>query len=115
MKDSATIIWKRKDDQWMLYGPANLIFPGATVTVTKKDGTTTQEKIINVYSTRAGMSYAHHEVRPRPASTPRPSNSRNSYSRSTYRGKRTGCSCGSIEDYPRDSDCRSCQFENFDQ
>lgn len=31
------------------------------------------------------------------------------------RGRRTGCSCGSIEDSPRESDCASCQFENFDQ
>ena len=27
-------------------------------------------------------------------------------------GRRTGCRCGSIEDEPRDSDCRQCQHDN---
>jgi hypothetical protein len=31
------------------------------------------------------------------------------------RGRRTGCSCGSIEGVPQESDCQSCRFENFDQ
>jgi len=26
----------------------------------------------------------------------------------------TGCSCGSIEDQPRASDCATCQFDTFD-
>jgi len=28
------------------------------------------------------------------------------------RGRRTGCRCGSIEGYPRSSDCRQCQYDN---
>ena len=29
-------------------------------------------------------------------------------------GKWTGCSCGSIEEYPRPTDCASCRFDHFD-
>lgn len=27
---------------------------------------------------------------------------------------RTGCSCGSVEEYSRDSDCQSCRFDQDD-
>ena len=32
--------------------------------------------------------------------------------RSQPRGRWSGCSCGSIEDRPRPSDCEQCQFDN---
>lgn len=35
--------------------------------------------------------------------------------RASYRGgRRTGCSCGSIEGVSRDSDCRQCRFDEDD-
>ena len=33
-------------------------------------------------------------------------------SRSYTRGRWTGCSCGSLEDQPRDSDCESCRHDS---
>lgn len=45
-----------------------------------------------------------------PKSAPRATSS---YSRSyAPRGRWTGCSCGSREDNPRDSDCASCQYDS---
>ncbi len=37
---------------------------------------------------------------------------RSSYTaRRSYGGRRTGCSCGSVEGASRDSDCRQCQYD----
>ena len=44
-----------------------------------------------------------------PRSAPRAASS---YTRAPSRGLWTGCRCGSREDDPRDSDCRSCQHDN---
>lgn len=39
---------KTKAGQWVAFGPANLVTAGATVTVTRRDGTTKQELIASV-------------------------------------------------------------------
>ncbi len=79
---------------------------GASITVTKKDGSTKLETVGKIVWSGGGVWLATTSRSAAPGSSLR---------RGTSRGRRTGCSCGSIEDTPRPSDCRSCQFENFDQ
>ena len=71
---------------------------GQTVTVEKRDGSRKQETIHTIVWTGQGVTLA--ALAPKGAATAAPA-----------RGRRTGCSCGSIEDSPRDSDCASCQHD----
>jgi hypothetical protein len=50
---TGTVIWKRRQGEWCLYGPAAVIAKGATVTVAKRSGETSQEHIAEVYRATA--------------------------------------------------------------
>ena len=78
---------------------------GQTITVRKKSGDTKLETIARIVWSGNGVWLAAILT----------SGSTGSAKRSSPRGQRTGCSCGSIEDTPRPGDCRSCKFENEDQ
>lgn len=80
--------------------------PGQTITVTKRDGSTKTETVDKVVRSGNGTWLAALRRAETKSSQP---------PRRRERGIRTGCSCGSIEDNPRPSDCRSCRFENEDQ
>jgi len=95
---------KLKSGNWGVRSTEALI-TGQTITVTKKDGGTKTETVDKVVWSGNGVWIAA----TRALTTTGPSRQR------SYRGTRTGCGCGSIEDTPRLSDCRSCRFENEDQ
>lgn len=98
---------KLKDGTWGVRVNGT-ITAGATATVTKKSGETKTEKIGRVLWTGNGVSLcsvAASSVK----STYTPQSGRSS------RGRRTGCSCGSIEGEYRDYCCSSCRFDELDQ
>jgi hypothetical protein len=80
--------------------------PGDQVTVRKKSGQTSKvtlgrliwtDRSVWLFTVGTGGSSG---------------SSGSSGSRSHSHGRWTGCSCGSIEDEPRDSDCASCRYDN---
>jgi len=80
------------------------VSPGDVVTIRTKGGKTWDARVTSVVWAGEGVTLVATASLDRPAAAPVSS-----------RGRWTGCSCGSIEDQPRKSDCRSCRFENFDQ
>ena len=73
---------------------------GDTVTVTKRDGSVKTETIHTIVWKGDGVTLA--ALAPKGAAAAAPA-----------RGRRTGCSCGSREDEPRDSDCAGCQYDDM--
>jgi hypothetical protein len=78
--------------------------PGYTIEVVKRDGSRKIERIDRVVWKGEGVMICAIAATQRPART-------SGYGGSGY-GRRTGCRCGSIEDMPRDSDCRQCRYDN---
>ncbi len=79
-----------------------------TVSVTTKAGKNKTETVTKVIWSGNGVTLCAIQSRETAGAS-------RSSSRGSLRGKWTGCACGSREDEPRDSDCTSCRFENFDQ
>jgi hypothetical protein len=98
---TTTTTWtKLKSGEFGLRGRG--LTEGATVTVTKKDGTTSTATVGKVlWRGDDGMCLA--TVAGRASS----SSGRGGRGRGTW----TGCSCGSVEEYARASDCRSCRHD----
>lgn len=92
---------KLPDGSWGVLVPGTATV-GAEVTVRTKAGATKTETVLAVLETTELGSLCSVAQRARKSSG-------RSYSRP--RGRWTGCSCGSIEDHPRDSDCASCQHD----
>lgn len=94
---------KLKNGNWGVRS-TEAIREGQTITVRKKSGDTKSETVDRIVWSGDGVWLA--AVRASKVADD---------ARRAPRGQRTGCSCGSIEDTPRSSDCRSCRFENEDQ
>jgi hypothetical protein len=94
---------KLKNGNWGVRS-TEAIKSGQTITVRKKSGDTKIETIDKIVWSGDGVWLAA-------VTMAKAANG----ARRTSRGQRTGCSCGSIEDTPRKSDCASCRFENEDQ
>lgn len=82
---------KLKSGEWGIRVPG-ATREGQTVTVTTKAGAAKTETVARVLWTGNGVSICAIAQR--------------------SRGRWSGCSCGSIEDQPRASDCRQCQYDN---
>lgn len=86
---------------------------GAKLTVTKKSGERKIETIAKVVWSGNGITLA--AIGTRSGGGARYGSYATIGARQEARMERTGwsgCSCGSIEDNPRDSDCRQCRFDN---
>lgn len=81
------------------------VVAGEVVTVTKKDQTTKTETIEAVVFAGNGAWIC--AVR----ATGTPAASASSSRRRGGRATRTGCRCGSVEEYEKDSDCSSCRHD----
>lgn len=88
---------KLRSGEWgiRVQGPAR---KGQSLTVAKKSGETKTETVRNVMWSGNGITLCAIEQSSRRSSA-------------QPRGRWTGCSCGSIEDHPRPSDCASCQHD----
>jgi hypothetical protein len=93
----ATTYTKLRTGAWGVRSTDRLTV-GQTVTVTKRDGSVKTETIHTIVWTGQGITLA--ALAPKGAAA-------------APRGRRTGCSCGSIEDSPRDSDCAGCQYDDM--
>jgi len=102
------ITWAKLDGYWVLRGPESAMRPGATVQVSKKDGTTSDEVVVRVLMVKDGIAYAEHQPKEKPKTSAPKRMSKEEFCR-TY--PRTGCSCGSREGWPKDSDCWTCQHD----
>lgn len=76
--------------------------PGQRVTVVTKAGAEKTETVLAIIEATEQGSLCSVQPRARRSS--------GGY-RSRPRGRWTGCSCGSIEDHPRESDCAQCQHD----
>lgn len=85
------------------------IAAGSTVTVTKRDGGTKTETIDRIIWTGDGVTLASIKQKGSTGTAAPRTASRSS--RGSYRGRRTGCSCGSIEGVFRESDCWQCRHD----
>ncbi len=94
-----------EDDTWGIRIDSIGIQPNQNVTVTKKDGTQKMETVGRVLWTGNGVSLCSI------VKSSSPNASRSSGGGRVGRGTRTGCSCGSVEEYTKDSDCRSCKYD----
>ena len=56
--EAPSIRWAKVGDAWVLRGPAEIVVPGATVTVVKADGTTQDKVVGEIVKTRAGEAFA---------------------------------------------------------
>ena len=82
---------------------------GDVVRIRTKAGKEWDALIVSVVWTGDGKSIVATESLDRPRRDTNHDGSE--HGRSGGRGRWTGCSCGSIEDQPRDSDCASCQHD----
>lgn len=98
---------KLKSGDWGVKGPADVVKAGATVTVVKKSGETRQERIGRVVWTGSGVSIATIGQAGSASGSP----SKGTYYRSGGRGTRTGCSCGSVEEFEKSTDCWNCKHD----
>lgn len=80
---------------------------GQQVAVTKRDGTTQHVTIERVLVTGDGTSICAIKQEQRSGSG---SGSRGGGGRK-QRGTRTGCSCGSVEEFTKSSDCWTCKHD----
>ena len=95
---------KLKDDSWgARVVSAHKPNTGDALTVKKKDGTASQVTITAITWSAGGV----HLCKVNSAS----SSGSNSRSQGRSRGPWTGCSCGSVEEYAKSSDCRSCRHD----
>jgi hypothetical protein len=102
----AVTFTKLKSGDWGLRGPVDLVKPGATVTVAKRDGTTDAKRVGRVIWSGGGVALATI------ASGSSASSGRSAArSRGRSSGTRTGCACGSIEEEEKASDCWTCQHD----
>lgn len=96
-----TTYTKLRNGSWGIRAEGRLQ-PGGTVTVTTKAGVSKTETVGKVIWTDGKITLA--SVRQSGSTAPRSGNGKS-------RGTWTGCSCGSVEEYERASDCASCQFD----
>lgn len=121
MGNTNTSYAKLSNGAWGIRTPG-VAHPGQTVTVTKKDGTRKVEKIDRVVWTGNGVSLC--SIAQNGDLVPSTSTATDCQGRSLAgapitrdlgvrygRGTRTGCSCGSVEEYTKNSDCRSCKYD----
>lgn len=85
---------------------------GQMITVAKKSGESKQEIVEKVVWSGNGVWLAALRSTAAERGGQRPLQGRSPGTRGYFRGRRTGCSCGSIEGQPRDSDCAQCQYDN---
>jgi hypothetical protein len=98
---------KLRDGSWGI-AVQGAVQVGATVTVRTAGGKEWQATISRVVWTGDGMSIcatSSSSGGARSRSPQRGGSGRNA------RGTWTGCPCGSVEEYSRDSDCRQCQYD----
>lgn len=93
---------KLRNGDWGIRTTDTKVKSNELLVVTKKSGESKEERVGSVIYT--GADYALCSIARN--GTHRTSNA------GQLRGRRTGCSCGSIEGNPRDSDCRQCQYDN---
>lgn len=104
---TVTATWtKLRDGSWgvRVAGPARA---GERLTVTKRDGSSSLVTLGEVAWTDGAVSLCR-VAADLTARTPR--GARRTTAART-RGTWTGCSCGSVEEYARESDCRSCRHD----
>lgn len=82
-----------------------VVAEGSSITVTKKSGETRTEVIRKVLWFGNGISLC--AIGGAGADNGRGGTG----ARHSSRGTRTGCSCGSVEEFERASDCASCQHD----
>lgn len=97
-----TTYTKLRDGSWGLRGSATDLQPGMPVRVEKRDGSIREEIIGAVLWTGEDVASNRISLARIASSAPRTRRERGTW---------TGCSCGSIEEYERDGDCASCQFD----
>ena len=95
---------KLKDGSWGLRASPEKLTAGSNVTVRKKDGSTKTETVARIIWQGDGVTLASIA-----AGAPRSSGDRGS---SRGGRTRTGCSCGSVEEYSQDSDCWTCRHDS---
>ena len=88
--------WKLPSGEWgvLTSTPADV---GYDVEVTANNGKRWQTLITDVVESRGGGSLCRTTARPA--------------SRSHRRSTRTGCSCGSVEEFEKDTDCWTCRHD----
>lgn len=102
---------KLKDGSWGIRVTGDKPVKGDRITVTKKSGESKTETIRAILWSGDGVTLCAVEQ----TSAPRKSYTERSYgSGGSLRGRRTGCSCGSIEGEYHDYYCSSCRFEELD-
>ena len=79
---------------------------GDVVKVTTKAGKTWNAKVERIVTSGDDWTIVATSSLDRAAAS-----TSNGRGRRWQRRRRTGCSCGSLEDFPRDSDCASCQHD----
>lgn len=90
---------KLRDGSWGLrINSGQTVTPGQTITVTKKSGDTKQETVGKVLWSGNGVTLA----------TIAQSSGQSSSPRGNQRGTWTGCSCGSVEEFSKHTDCAGC-------
>ena len=94
--------WARgREGDWLIRGEAGR--QGQTVIVARKDGSTSQVSLLRQIWAGDGVAlYTQGQA------------AQGQTSRGREAHPRTGCSCGSREGMSRDSDCRSCRFDEDD-
>ena len=96
---------KLRNGSWGAKARSASVQAGDTVEITTKAGKSWTATVTKVVWTGDGVAICATESNDRPRSPQRGGSGR------SRRGTWTGCSCGSVEEYERDSDCRSCQHD----
>lgn len=107
---SSATYTKLRDGSWGLRVTGPTPTTNQKVTVVKRDGTRKTEHIAAILWSSDGVhlcSISQCFSSQRPLSPQRGGSGRG------VRGTWTGCSCGSVEEYERRSDCSSCRHDRY--
>lgn len=97
---------KLRDGTWGARVRNTTVEPGDVIEITTQSGKAWTATVQRVLWSGDGVSLV--------ATQSSTQSSKTSGSRGRGRGTWTGCSCGSVEEYGRKSDCASCRFDRDD-
>jgi hypothetical protein len=100
-----------KDGSWGLRVKSSVLVEGQTIVVSKKDGSSKNETVGKILWTGKDKFTGDNVALTTISKPVAVKSNGGGFKKGRSRSNWSGCSCGSLEDEPRASDCASCQHD----